>query len=396
MDAARRFLQRQADIVLRRRRKEGRVSRALLAFLATAFLIVALAPAASALPAKFWGVVPQSLPTTEQFATVKRGGVDSIRIPIFWGGVQPKPSPGALEWTGVDRAVRGAAQAGIDVLPYVYGAPTWAVPSAIVPGTKGATSAPRNLPVAGSARGAWFAFLQLAVARYGPNGAFWSENPGIPQRPIRTWQIWNEANFKYFVVRPNPGEYGKLVKASSAAIKSIDPGAKIILGGLFARPKEAEFKVKPPQAYFASDFLAKMYRRTPGIKSKFSGVSLHPYTSDYRNLTPDIEEVRAVLKANGDAGKGLWITELGWSSETPNTSDSFAKGIKGQVKQLKGGFSVLARNQAKWRLRGVYWFSLEDGPPAACNFCGGAGLFGPGFVQKPSWWAYVKFAGGQL
>ncbi len=36
-------------------------------------------------------------------------------------------------------------------------------------------------------------------------------------RPIRTWQIWNEPNFKYFVAKPNPGEYGKLVKISNAA-----------------------------------------------------------------------------------------------------------------------------------------------------------------------------------
>jgi hypothetical protein len=396
MEAPGRFLPRQADAVLRHRRRKGTVSRALVSLFAAALLGAALAPAASALPAKFWGVVPQGLPTAEQFARIKQGGVDSIRVPISWGTVQPKPSAGArLEWEGVDQAVRGAAQAGIDVLPFIYGAPTWAVPAGPVPGSHGTTFAPRHLPVTGSARGAWIAFLQLAVARYGPNGSFWAENPGLAEHPIRTWQVWNEENFKYFVVRPNPAEYGKLVKASNAAIKSVDPAAKILLGGMFARPKEAEFKLKPPQAFFASDFLAKMYKQTPGIKSKFDAIALHPYTGDYRNLAPEIEEARAVLKANHDAGKGLWLTEMGWSSETPNTSDSFAKGVKGQVKQLRGAFSALTRNQAKWRLQGVYWFSLEDGPPAACNFCGGAGLFGPGFVAKPSWSAYAKFAGGR-
>ena len=64
----------------------------------------------------------------------------------------------------------------------------------------------------------------------------------MPKRPIRTWQIWNEENFKYFVARPNPAEYGKLVKLSYAAIKGVDPGAKMILGGLFARPNEATYK----------------------------------------------------------------------------------------------------------------------------------------------------------
>ena len=115
----------------------------------------------------------------------------------------------------------------------------------------------------------------------------------MPKRPIRIWQIWNEPNFKYFVARPNPAEYGKLVKLSSAAIKGADPGAKVILAGLFARPKRGDVdNGKPPQAYFATDFLEQMYKTTPGIKSKFNGVALHPYTGSYQDLTPEIEEVR--------------------------------------------------------------------------------------------------------
>ena len=56
-------------------------------------------------------------------------------------------------------------------------------------------------------------FVSGAVERYGPGGSFWAEHPSLPQRPIRTWQIWNEENFKYFVAKPNPAEYGKLVNA---------------------------------------------------------------------------------------------------------------------------------------------------------------------------------------
>ncbi|MGE5282676.1 MAG: hypothetical protein ACM3N0_10225 [Chloroflexota bacterium] len=357
---------------------------------------MALTPSAGAFPARFWGVVPQGVPTYEQLGRAHRGGVDSIRIPVLWSEVQPSQG-GPLEWAGVDAAVENAVAAGIEVLPFVTGAPGWAVPSASVPGTHGGiAAAPVRLPVSGVAREAWSAFLRAAVERYGPSGAYWSANPQLPKRPIRTWQIWNEPNFKYFVTRPNPGQYGKLVRISSAAIKGADRGAKIVLGGLFARPREAAWKVKPPQAFFAADFLEKMYRRTPGIGSKFDGVAIHPYSRRYQLLKPDIEEVRAVLKANHDAGKGIWITELGWSSEKPDpVHDVFAKGRSGQVRELKKAFGLLRRNQARWHLRRVYWFSLEDGPQGACNFCGGAGLFGSGFVPKRSWYAYVKFAGGR-
>jgi Glycosyl hydrolase catalytic core. len=136
-----------------------------------------------------------------------------------------------------------------------------------------------------------------------------------------------------------------------------------------------------------------MYKRNPGIKAKFNGVALHPYTGKYQDLTPEIEEFRNVLTANHDPGKGLWITELGWSSQAPTPTNIFAKGMAGQATQLKGAFSLLARNQAKWKLQRVYWFSVDDAA-GACNFCGGSGLFAEGFVPKKSWYAYVKFVGG--
>jgi len=251
--------------------------------------------------------------------------------------------------------------------------------------------------VHGAAAKAWSKFVSAAVARYGRGGSFWRERPGLSPRPIEAWQVWNEENFKYFVAKPNPAEYGKLVKLSSQAVRSVDRSAKVLLGGLFARPKEANFRVKPPQAYFATQFLDLLYRETPGIKSKFDGVALHPYSTDYRLLTPDIEEFRDVLKRNHDAGKGLWITEVGWSSGHPSKSNGFnkfEKGPKGQATQLKGAFGLLKRHQAEWRVHQVFWFAVDD-MPGACNFCDGAGLFGPGFVAKPSWPAYVRLAGGR-
>ncbi len=104
-----------------------------------------------------------------------------------------------------------------------------------MPGAGGA-KAPARLPVSGTAATAWSNFLKAAVARYGPGGNFWTENPLVPDQPIKAWQIWNEPNFKYFVAKPNPTEYGKLVKLSSTAIKSVDPTAQVILAGLFAKP----------------------------------------------------------------------------------------------------------------------------------------------------------------
>jgi hypothetical protein len=366
---------------------------ALTAALAVALLgLTIFASAAQAVPAKFWGVVPQAAPSDEQFQRLKRGGVDSTRMPIEWGGVQPLKG-GAFDWSGPDGVIGRAATAGIEVLPFLTGAPAWAVPVVFVPGTGKTAKAPGHLPASGAAAGAWKNFVKAAVARYGPNGSFWAENPGVPKQPVRNWQIWNEPNFKYFVANPNPAEYGKLVKLSYSALKSVDPGAKAVLGGLFALPKGCLSKAKPKRIYCATDFLDQMYAKTPGVKAKFNAVALHPYSYFYSELKPRIEEFRAVLEENGDVGKGLWITELGWSSQPPTQTNLFAKGLAGQAAQLKGAFTLLRNGQVKWKLKRVYWFSVDD-QAGTCNFCDGSGLFAQGFVPKRSWFSYVKFAGG--
>ncbi len=367
-------------------------ARALLSALVV-LATLGFAATAEALPTGFWGVVPQSTLSAEQFQRLAQGGVESTRVTLDWASLQS--SRGApIEWSGPDAIIERAALAGIAVLPTVTDAPSWAVRNTGVQGGGGST-APARLPITGAAAAGWESLLAQAVERYGPGGEFWATHPYVPVRPIRTWQIWDEPNFKYFVARPNPAEYGKLIKLSYSALKGADPGAKIVLAGLFAQPKGARTRSGKHTSlnWFASDFLEGMYKSTPGVKADFSGVALHPYTSSWQHLRPEIEEVRAVLRDNRDAAKGLWITELGWSSEPADRGDAFAKGPSGQATQLKGAFNLLEENQSRWRIQQADWFSVDD-LAGACNFCGGSGLFGPGFTPKPAWRAYAQLAGG--
>lgn len=369
-----------------------RKARALALALTVAFVLL-FAGSAQALPTGFWGVVPQTTLSAEQFQRLGQGGVESVRISFEWGGLQPQEGD-PINWEGTDAIVESAAGAGVGVLPVLNGAPGWAVHRVRVPGG-GGSLAPARLPVAGTAAAAWRTLLQQAAERYGPGGQFWTAHPGLPERPIRIWQIWNEPNFKYFVARPNPTEYGKLVKASFASLRSVDPGARIVLAGLFAQPRGARTPSGRHASinWFASDFLRRMYKTTPGIKSKFNAIALHPYSSGFRLLTPQIEEVRSVMRDFRDSHKGLWLTELGWSSQPPSKGNSFAKGPAGQVAQLNGAFRLLKKKQHAWNVRSVYWFSVDD-LPGSCNFCDGTGLFAKGFVPKKSWFAYVRFTGG--
>ena len=378
--------------------KASRKARALTAVSAVVLALGVFAASAGAVTAKFFGVVPQSNLSQEQFTTLKQGGVKEMRVAMIWGGMQPTRG-GAVNWTEFDNQVERAAKSGIELLPFIVGTPAWVVPSVNVPGAPGA-KAPARLPVSGSAATAWSTFLKAAVGRYGTNGTFWAEHPTVPVKPIKAWQIWNEPNFKYFVAKPNPAEYGKLVKLSATAIKSTDPTAQVVLAGLFAKPAGARYlngkKVMHATSpnYFASYFLEQMYKTNPGIKSSFQGVALHPYVARYRQLPQEIEELRGVMTRAGDAAKGLWVTELGWSSEPPQgPSNVFAVGTSGQARELKGAFALLKADAAKFRLQHVYWFSVDDSP-GTCNFCDGSGLFKSPFVPKKSWTEFTKFTGG--
>ncbi len=366
------------------------MNRRLLIPLLAALAALLLPASALALPRDFWGVVPAETPGEGQLTTIARGGVETIRVPFNWAAVQS--GPGAPpDWSSTDAAVENADRAGLDVLPFLAGPPEWAIAREGVGGVR----APVSLPVkTAQQRLGWREFLRLEVFRYGPGGSFWSEHPELAARPIRTWQIWNEPNFKYFDARPSPSQFGELVNNSYSALRSADPGARIVLGGLFSRPKGGGSKATPKRAYLATDFLERMYRTTPGVRSKFAAVALHPYSYSYKHLPEEVEELRAVMAKEHDAGKALWITELGWSSGHPSSANGhnqFEKGRAGQRRELIGAFKLLKAGQRAWHLQRVYWFSLTDAA-GTCNFCDGSGLFGEGFVPKPAWYAYVAQA----
>lgn len=336
-------------------------------------------------PANFFGIVPQSELTPEDVAYMKAGGIGAVRVPISWAEVQPTPH-GPLNWAKVDQAVEVASRGGLEVLPFIASTPFW-------------LANPKTLPVENAReRRAWVAFLEACVARYGPEGEFWTEHaqegidyePAIPTpRPVRAWQIWNEANFFYFAFPVSPSKYAKLVKISSRAIKSVDPRAKVILTGLFGEPT-----AKGKRGMNAARYLRGVYR-TRGIKASFDGIALHPYAVDSGELEEMVEAMHRVTRENHDR-PGFYITEMGWGSQNDFKHDAFEQGIRGQVKQLKAAYGFLLQNRRRLNLKQVYWFSWKDAI-GYCDFCDSVGFFRAkaGFRAKPAWRAFVRITGGR-
>ncbi len=337
-------------------------------------------------PRGFFGIGPQTSLTDRDAAYMKAGGIESIRWPLAWAGVQPT-AKGGYGWGGFDEVVTVAARHGLTVLPFLYGTPSWIARKYT------------KLPIdSGMARKAWAAFLEAAVKRYGPGGEFWAQHapgavqyaPAIPRpQPIRSWQIWNEANFFYFAYPASPQRYAKLVRISGPAIKRVDPGAKVILSGLFGEPTAHGAKGMP-----AARFLKILYR-TPGIKSRFDGIALHPYAVDAETLEELVEALHEVTVENHDRVP-LYITEMGWGSQNDFNQVAFEQGPRGQVKQLRASYGYLLANRNRLDLKQVFWFSWKD-LPGSCTFCDSVGFFraGPKFHPKPAWHAFVALTGGR-
>ena len=359
------------------------------------------APPLPRAPAEFFGIGPQTPLTTRDAEYMKAGGIGVVRMAVPWSSVQEKRKKGVYNWAGLDEGVGIAARAGLRVLPFLYGTPHWLA------------AKPTTLPVdSARQRSEWQAFLTAAVERYGPHGEFWKKHrqtggipyepggvnyapapirrqPRIPKLPIRTWQIWNEANFFYFATPASPSRYARLLVASSKAIKAADPGAKVILSGLFAKPTAPYPKGMP-----AAEFLKQIYRY-PGIETLFDGISLHPYAVDTETLEEYVEEFHDVTTENHDRVP-LYITEMGWGSQPNFHEVAFEQGPQGQAHQLRGAYGYLLANRARLDVKQVYWFSWKD-IQGDCNFCDSVGLFqeGPAFRPKASWKAFVAISRGR-
>jgi hypothetical protein len=344
----------------------------LLAILA----LLALPPAAAGayVPAGFFGISPQNALNGEDLDLMQGAGVRSVRLPMYWPAIQGEnPTAQEPDWSQFDWAVRLAAERRISVFPFLYGSPGWVASEASV------------LPV-GSAwqRWAWSTFLRDAVGRYGPRGTFWEENPDLPFRPIRKWEIWNEENIVTFAQHPDPMRFARLLRLSGQILHRADPGSKVIVGGLFGRPLQT-----PPNVQ-SGPFLSQIYR-SRRVKQYFDGVALHPYVADVDAMRAEIVNLRRVMHVHHDSSTPLYVTELGWGSNSYQSR--WEKGPYGQAEELDRAFSMLTAERLRWRIGGVWWFSWID-ENDACQFCDSAGLLTGSRQAKPAWYRFNAWTGG--
>lgn len=363
---------------------------ALLTAVAGALGAVAPVPAEAGPPRSFYGVNTQRLPTTAEIDRMGVGRVGTLRIQLRWSAVDKTSEPGDYDWSEVDQIVAAAARNRIRVLPFLYSTPPW-VANTLDRRTDCGQACHLYPPASRAALVAWAWFVHDLVGRYGPNGDFWAEHPEVRPLAIRSWQIWNEPNSPpFFRPRPDVDQYARLLSTASQVMRARDPGAQIVLAGMYGFPLNGD-----PPAMLSFDFLRELYRQ-PKIKKQFDGVAVHPYAAGMPGVRHQIRRTRKVMRRHGDRRTPIWVTEIGWASA--GRRNPLAPGPGKQAKRVRQVFGQLGKGRRRTRIKRVIWFSWRDDTigTAVCSWCDYSGLVREhSLAPKRSWRAFRQFTGGR-
>jgi hypothetical protein len=273
-------------------------------------------------------------------------------------------------FAGTDPVVARAAANRIDVLPVVMYAPQWA------------RQDPGNGVSPPARPDDYSAYLRALVERYGPAGSFWADHPGLPRRPVRTWQVWNEPQLRYqWSSKDWEQGYGRLLASAHATLKQADPGCTVVLAAA---------------TNFAWDALDALYAKG-GIRGHFDVAALHPYTGSAGRVLQAVNLFRAVLRRHGDGRLPVWITELAWPAsqgrvKPPAGLTALPTTDTGMATRLTRAYTLLAKKRAVQR---AYWYTWSSGYRRAdgiFDFTGLQRFDGRRFTPTPALRAYRRLA----
>jgi hypothetical protein len=198
----------------------------------------------------------------------------------------------------------------------------------------------------------WRRRVRFFAERYGPGGSFWSERSNLPYRPIRIWEVWNEPNIAPFWDgrRVDPREYGRLLRETRDVLRAVDPGARIVSGGIASRHSGAQY------------LGAALDAAGP---CSVDALSIHPYAPTVERAMQHLTDARAVADSRGLRDVPLWTTEIGWRVGGGGAGDlelgySEVETPAAQARVLNGFFAASTRRREELGLGPTFAFALRD------------------------------------
>ncbi len=245
---------------------------------------------------------------------------------------------GARDWYRPDLIVSLVEDAGLNLIVRLDRQPFWSQADPSVPKDN---DPPADLQDFGD-------FCGAMAARY--------------QGRIAAYQVWNEPNLsrEWGGKPPDPAQYTELLKVCYQAIKAADPQAIVVSAGL--APTGTDDAAAMPD----DKFLQGMY--DAGAAPYFDVLGVHapgykaPPELDPTEAAADpaygggrwfsfrhVEDIRAIMVANGDGRKQVAILEMGWTLDQVNPDYAwFAVDEQTQADYLVRAYQYAAENWQPW------------------------------------------------
>ena len=266
-------------------------------------------------------------------------------------------------------------------------------------------------------------FTREMVEKFGPNGSYWANNSGA-DRPVTAWELGNEPNLASNTTHPGDPytkaraeEFGDHFAEYAAAARN---GAQnrgqeieVLLAGLFTTgPTGCHGEGSNREcSKEAADFIEDM-----GHNSSYDAVSVHPYvfkvgknphapncgpepqcntdlTDAANRVYSNIDKVRNALRNENENNKEIWVTELGFPTDTnnPSTFPSVTEGT--QEKLIDATFNRIKANHKDLGVSHLFYYNIQDDPNKV-TWDYRSGLRRGKGKNRPAWEAYARQASG--
>jgi hypothetical protein len=299
---------------------------------------------------------------TLTFGTLKQLRAQIVRINLNWPDVAKRrpahaqdPADPAYDWDLYDRAIRYAAQNGIQVLLTILFTPSWAN------GGGARNVPPKNYT---DLRNFAYAAATRYSGHYIPNTDSFDE---LYLPAVKYWLAWNEPNNPNWLKQTSgagftsPRSYARICTAIWQGVHFTNfAGEKVACGATGPRGNNAPRSSRPSLSPVAFMTLA----RRAGLRN-LDAYAHHPYYSR-PSETPatrpggtavELGNINTLISAVNKlwGKKRIWITEYGWQTRPPDSlfGVSFAR----QASYVRQSYAIARANP---RIDLMVWFMLRD------------------------------------
>jgi len=302
----------------------------------------------------------EDLGDTRILSWVVESGARWVRVGIEWRMLAPQDAPPSQYlWQSFDPTLRNIGRNGLNAIVVLGGNPAWAADFNRGPINKVDLSR-------------WAEYVHAVVQRY-----------HVPPYNVKHWEIYNEPDAadwtgtdrkRRWAYGDHPAEYAQALKVAYETIKTIDPDAIVIFGGI----AYDSFTDDPKGGFFTRTFFERALEA--GAGAYFDWMNFHYYPDlDWRwgGLSQKVQTIWNIMQTRGLA-RPIICTEIGFSS-----AEAF-----GGSEQIQAAMVVqlLVRGAASG-LPVVIWYTLADNGNTADPY-GFHGLLTTNFQPKSSFAAF--------